>query len=198
MLVAQWMPRDGEHVGLVSTGPAVALLGVGGVVVVTAAVAAALGRRERDAGHRPTGWLFGLGLTLCLVGGLGLLVRHSEDRQTSGGLQAAGREVIGEALDTARNCATAAPEPTFTYPGESASGGAATYAPAPCSTSPRDAPLDSMVVTSQGVYRVNVAASFGTSGQVTVTDSATGRQACATVPDTADDTGTVTDGPCGG
>ena len=55
-----------------------------------------------------------------------------------------------------------------------------------------------MVVTSQGVYRVNEAASFGTSGQVTVTDSATGKQACATVPDTTADAGTVADGACGG
>ncbi|MGW3175703.1 hypothetical protein [Streptomyces sp. NPDC001153] len=197
MLIAQWMPRNGEHVGPISTGPAVALLGAGGVVVVAAGTAALLMRRQHDSG-RLLGWLFGLGLTMCVVGGLGLLVRHTEDQQDGDGLHAAGRRIIGEALDSARNCATAAPEPTFVYPSELTSGGTATYTPQPCSTSPREAPLDSMVVTSQGVYRAQETNSYGTSGHVTVTDSNSGKQVCATVPDTADGSGTVVDGPCGG
>ncbi|MGW2650706.1 hypothetical protein ACWC2T_38935, partial [Streptomyces sp. NPDC001393] len=152
MLIAQWMPRNGEHVGPISTGPAVALLGAGGVVVVAAGTAALLMRRRHDSGYL-IGWLLGLGLTMCVVGGLGLLVRHSEDRQDSDGLHTAGRRIIGAALDSTRNCATAAPEPTFAYPSDLTSGGPATYTPQPCSTSPREAQLDSMVVTAQGVCR---------------------------------------------
>ncbi|MER6126696.1 hypothetical protein ABT173_29625 [Streptomyces sp. NPDC001795] len=197
MLVAQWMPRNGEHFGPISTGPAVALLGAGGVVVVTAGVAAALTRRERDAG-RLTRWLFGLGLSLCFLGGLGLLGRYFEDRQTSDGLHAAGRQIIDEALEAARNCETAAPEPTIVYPSEPGSGGAATYVPSPCSTSPRDALPDPTMVTSHGVYRAQEADSFDTNGHVTVTDPDSGKQVCATVPDTADGSGAVVDGPCGG
>ncbi|WP_329141771.1 hypothetical protein OIU91_00090 [Streptomyces sp. NBC_01456] len=174
-----------------------ALLGVGGVVVVAAGVVAALSRQERGSG-RLTGWLFGLGLTMCVLGGLGLLVRRSEDQQTSDGLHAAGQQVISAALDSARSCATAAPEPTYVYPSGLMPGGAATYAPPPCSTSPRDALLGSTVLTSLGLYRAEEAASFDTSGQVTVTDPNSGKQVCATVPDTADSAGAVADGPCGG
>ncbi|WP_377273373.1 hypothetical protein [Peterkaempfera sp. SMS 1(5)a] len=180
--------------GPVSTGPAVALLGVGGVVVVVAVTAAALTRGDRGAG-RLTGWLFGVGLTMCLVGGTGLLVRHSEDRDTVDGLHTAGRQIIDDALDSARNCATAAPQPTIVYPsGLLPGGGEATYSPPACSTSPRGAWLDS----SKGVYQVKKADSFSTSGQVTVTDPESGKQVCAVIPDTADSPGAVTDGPCGG
>ena len=197
MLVAQWMPHNGEHVGPISTGPAVALLGIGGVVVVAAGLAAALSRRGRGA-QRLTGWLFGLGLSMCLLGGFGLLARHSEDQQVSDGLHAAGRQVISAALDSARNCATAPPQPTYVYPSGLLPGGAATYTPPPCSTLPRDALLNSTVLTSLGLYRAQEAASFDTRGQVSVTDPNSGKQVCATVPDTADGTGAVVDGPCGG
>ncbi|WP_328535230.1 hypothetical protein [Streptomyces sp. NBC_00344] len=180
-----------------STGPAVALLGAGGVVVVTAGAVAVLSRRERDSGRLP-GWLFGVGLAMCGLGGLGLLVHHSEDEQASDGLHAAGQQVISAALDSARSCATAAPEPTFVYPSGLVPGGAATYVPPPCRTSPRDALLDSTAMTSLGLYRARETPSFDTSGQVTVTDPNSGKQVCATVPDTADGTGTVVDSPCAG
>ncbi|MER6385150.1 hypothetical protein [Streptomyces sp. NPDC001250] len=102
MLTAQWMPRNGQHIGPISTGPAVVLLEIGAVVVLVACVVAVLSRRGPGS-RRLTGWLFGLGLTMCVVGGLGLLVRHSEDQQTSHGLHAADRQLIHEALDSARN-----------------------------------------------------------------------------------------------
>ncbi|MCX5216050.1 hypothetical protein OG689_43745 [Kitasatospora sp. NBC_00240] len=197
MVVAQWMPSDGEHVGPISTGPAVALLGIGGVVVVAAGLVAALSWRERGGTQRVTGWLFGLGLSMCLLGGVGLLTRHSEDQQVSDGLHAAGRQVISAATDSARNCATAPPQPAYAYPSGLLPGGAATYTPPPCSTSPRVALLNSTVLTSLGPYRAQQAASFDTTGQVTVTDPDSGKQVCATVPDTADGTGAVVDGRCG-
>lgn len=197
MLVAQWMPRYGEHFEPVSTAPAVALLVVGGAVVVVMGVAAALTRRQRGSA-RLTGGLAGLGLAMCVLGGVGLLVRHSEDQQASDGLHAAGQQVISAALDSARNCATDGPEPTYVYPSGLVPGGAATYSPPPCSTSPRDALLDSTVLTSLGLYRAQEEASFDTSGQVTVTNPNSGKQVCATVPDTTDGTGAVADGPCGG
>ena len=195
-MIAQWIPGNGQHTGPIATGPAVALLGVGAVFVVVAAVAAALGRREPDSG-RLAGWLFGVGLATCALGGLGLLLRHSEDQQASDGLHSAGQQVITAALDSARNCASAPPEPTFVYPSGLVPGGAATYAPPPCSTSPRDALLGSTVLTSLGLYRAQEAPSFDTSGHVTVTDPNSGKQVCATVPDTSQGTGTVVDGPCG-
>ncbi|MEU4926966.1 hypothetical protein AB0G54_10745 [Streptomyces yokosukanensis] len=102
MLTAQWMPRDGQHVGPLSTGPAMVLLGIGAVVVLVAGVAAVLSRREPGS-SRLIGWLFGLGLTLCVLGGLGLLVRHIEDQRTSDGLHAMGRQFIGEAVESAPN-----------------------------------------------------------------------------------------------
>ena len=195
MLVAQPLPPNGLHTGPIPTGTAVALLGVGGVVLVTAGVAAVLSRRDPDA-KRLTNWLFGLGTALCALGGFLLLSRFFEDRQTSDGLHAAGRQIIDEALDSARSCDPASPQPTFFYPSEPGSGGAATYVPSPCSTSPRHATPDSQVVTSQGVYRVQEADSFDTNGHVTVTDSDSGKKVCVTIPDTADGTGSVVDGPC--
>ncbi|MGN5379748.1 hypothetical protein ACQ4WX_28440 [Streptomyces lasalocidi] len=100
MLIAQWMPGDGEHVGPISTGPAVVLIGVGGAVVLTAGVVALLSRREPGSG-RLINWLFGLGLTMCVLGGLGLAAHHFEDRGANGGLHAAGRQNIGSALSGA-------------------------------------------------------------------------------------------------
>jgi hypothetical protein len=197
MMIAQWMPGNGEHTGPITTGPAVALLGFGGVVAVVAVVAAALSGRESDSG-RVTGWLFGLGLTMCALGGIGLLVHYSENRQARDGLHAAGHQVIAEALDSARSCASAPPEPTFIYPSGLVPGGEATYAPPPCSTSPRDALLSSTTLTSLGAYQAQEAPSFTTSGHVTVTDPNNGKQVCATVPDTSQGTGTVVDGPCAG
>ncbi|MEV0183978.1 hypothetical protein AB0I54_32545 [Streptomyces sp. NPDC050625] len=185
------------HVGPISTGPAWALLGAGAVFVLTAGVAAALSRRDPDA-KRLTNWLFGLGMIMCAVGGLVLLGEAFEDRKTSDGLHAAGHQIIDEALDSARNCDPTAPQPTFVYPSQPGSGGAATYVPSPCSTSPRDVTLDSSVTTSDGVYETQAADSFDTSGHVTVTDSDSGKQVCATIPDTAAGTGSVTDGPCRG
>lgn len=196
MMIAQWMPGSGDHTGPMTTGPAVALLGFGGVIALVAVVAAALLRREPHSG-RLTSWLFGLGLTMCALGGLGLLLSHSESRQASDGLHAAGRQVITDALDSARSCASAPPEPTFIYPSGLVPGGAATYAPPPCSISPRDALLRSTALTSLGAYRAQEAASFDASGHVTVTDPKSGKQVCATVPDTSQGTGTVDDGPCG-
>lgn len=195
MMIAQWMPGNGQHTGPITAGPAVALLGAGGVFVVVAAVAAALSRREPDSG-RVAGWLFGVGLTMCALGGLGLLLRHSEVKQASDGLHSAGEQMIAAALDSARDCASAPPEPTIVYPSGLVPGGAATYAPPPCSTSPRDALLGSTELTSLGLYRAQEAPSFDTSGQVTVTDPNSGKQVCATVPDTPEGTGTVVDGPC--
>ncbi|MFJ3235149.1 hypothetical protein [Streptomyces sp. NPDC086787] len=194
--MAQPLPPD-VHVGPISTGPAWALLGAGGVIVLTAGVAAALTRRDPSA-KRLTNWLFGLGMTMCAVGGLVLLGEASEDRKTSDGLHAAGSRIIDEALKSARACNPAAPQPTFVYPSEPGSGGAATYVPSPCSTSPRDVALDTSVTTSDGVYEAQAADSFDASGHVTVTDSDSGKQVCATVPDTADGTGSVVDGPCRG
>jgi hypothetical protein len=165
------------------------------VVVLTVGVAVALTRRDANA-KRLTNWLFGLGLTMCAVGGLVLLGEAFEEQQTSDGLHAAGRRIIDEALDSARNCDPASPQPTFVYPSGPGAGGAATYVPTPCSTSPRDVTLDSSLVTSDGVYEAKAAASFDTNGHVTVTDSDSGKQVCATVPDTTDGTGSVVDGPC--
>ncbi|WP_370091560.1 hypothetical protein [Streptacidiphilus sp. MAP12-20] len=200
MLVAQWIPRNGQHVGPISTGPAVALLWVGGVVLL-AAVAAALQsrgqRRQRSSGAFP-GWLAGLGLSLCALGGFALLVRHSEDQQVSDGLHTAAQQVISTAVDSARNCATAAPEPVVTYPSGLVPGGATTFTPPPCSTSPRSASIDSTVLTYLGGYRAQQSAAFDTNGHVTVTDPTTGKQVCATVPDSADSAGTVVDGACAG
>ncbi|MFE0513849.1 hypothetical protein [Streptomyces sp. NPDC058964] len=182
------------HTGPISTGPAWALLGAGGVIVLTAGVAAALSRRDPDA-KRLTNWLFGLGMALCAVGGFVLLGEAFEGRKTSDGLHAAGRQIIDEALDSARSCDPASPQPTFFYPSEPGRG-AATYVPSPCSTSPRDATVDPSVTTSDGVYETQVADTFDTSGHVTVSDSDSGKKVCATIPDTADGTGSVVDGPC--
>ncbi|MEU6070393.1 MULTISPECIES: hypothetical protein [Streptomyces] len=194
MLIAQPLPPN-VHVGPISTGPAWALLGAGAVIVLTAGVAAALSRREPDA-KRLTNWLFGLGMIMCVVGGLVLLGEAFEDQKTSDGLHAAGRRIIDEALDSARSCDPSAPQPTFVYPSEPGSGGAATYVPTPCSTSPRDVTPDTSVTTSDGVYEAQAADSFDTNGHVTVTDSDSGKKVCATIPDTAAGTGSVTDGPC--
>ncbi|MFJ3309086.1 hypothetical protein ACIPSA_39790 [Streptomyces sp. NPDC086549] len=194
MLVAQPLP-PGLHTGPISTGPAWALLGAGAVIVLTAGVAAALSRRDPGA-KRLINWLFGLGLTMCAVGGFILLGEAFEDQRTSDGLHAAGHQIIDEALDSARSCDPDSPQPTFVYPSEPGSGGAATYVPSPCSTSPRDATVDSSVTTSDGVYETQAADSFDTNGHVTVTDSDSGKQVCATIPDTADGTGSVVDGPC--
>ncbi|UXY29172.1 hypothetical protein [Streptomyces sp. HUAS TT20] len=193
MLVAQPLPPN-VHVGPISTGPAWALLGAGAVIVLTADVAAALSRRDPDA-KRLTNWLFGLGMAMCAVGGFILLGEAFQDQQTSDGLHAAGRQIIDEALDSARSCDPTSPQPTFFYPSEPGRG-ASTYVPSPCSTSPRDVTLDSSVTTSDGVYEAQAADSFDTNGHVTVTDSDSGKQVCATVPDTADGTGSVVDGPC--
>ncbi|WP_143079039.1 hypothetical protein [Streptomyces monashensis] len=76
MLVAQWMPRNGEHTGPISTGPAVVLLVIGGLVIVTTGAVAALSRRQRSSGG-PTGWLFGLGMSMCVLGGFALLIRNA-------------------------------------------------------------------------------------------------------------------------
>ncbi|MEV0184343.1 hypothetical protein AB0I54_34415 [Streptomyces sp. NPDC050625] len=196
-MIAQPLPPNGLNTGPISTGPAWALLGVGAVVVLTACVAAALTRREPPA-KRLTNWLFGLGLTMCAVGGLVLLGEAFEGREASDGLHAAGRRISGEALDSARNCDPTSTQPTFVYPSQPGSGGAATYVPSPCSTSPRDVTLDSSVTTSDGVYETQAVNSFDTNGHVTITDSDSGKQVCATVPDTVDGTGSVVDGPCRG
>src|SRR5689334_3703206 len=111
MMVAQWVPGNTGPTGPIGTGPAVTLLGIGGVVAVVAVVAAALAGRESDSG-RVTGWLFGLGLTMCALGGLGLLLHYADDKQASDGLHTAGQQVITSALDSARDCASAPPEPT--------------------------------------------------------------------------------------
>ncbi|WP_432190097.1 hypothetical protein [Streptomyces sp. Tue6028] len=116
----------------------------------------------------------------------------------SDALHAAGQQVISAALNSAQHCATAGPEPTYIYPSGVVPGGAATYAPQPCSTSPREALLSSTVLTPLGLYRAQETASFDTSGHVTVTDPNSGKQVCATVPDTTDGTGAVVDGPCRG
>ncbi|MGW7257010.1 hypothetical protein [Streptomyces sp. NPDC054834] len=194
MLIAQPLPPN-VHTGPISTGPAWALLGAGAVVILTAGVAAAVTRRDPNA-KRLINWLFGLGMTMCAVGGLVLLGEAFEDQKASDGLHAAGRQIVDEALDSARSCDPASPQPTFVYPSEPGSDGAATYVPSPCSTSPRDITLDSSVTTSDGVYQTKEANSFDTNGHVTVTDSGSGKQVCATIPDTADGTGSVTDGPC--
>ncbi|MGW7410551.1 hypothetical protein ACWGI9_44000 [Streptomyces sp. NPDC054833] len=196
-MIAQPLPPNGLNTGPISTGPAWALLGVGAVVVLTAGVAVALTRREPHA-KRLTNWLFGLGLTMCAIGGLVLLGEAFEEQEASDGLHAAGRRIIGEALDSARSCDPASAQPTFVYPSQPGAGGAATYVPLPCSTSPRDVTPDSSVVTSDGVYEVQAVNSFGTNGHVTITDSDSGKQVCATIPDTADGTGSVVDGPCRG
>ncbi|TVZ96706.1 hypothetical protein [Streptomyces sp. BK340] len=75
MLVTQWMPRDGEHTGPISTGPAVVLLAVGGVAIVAAGAAAALSRRQHGSAGL-TGRLYGLGASMCVLGGFALLIRH--------------------------------------------------------------------------------------------------------------------------
>ncbi|MFF4551284.1 hypothetical protein [Streptomyces sp. NPDC001435] len=191
------MPPNGLNTGPVSTGPAWALLGAGAVVVLTVGVVAALTRREPPA-KRLTNWLFGLGLTMCAVGGLVLLGEAFEEQEANDGLHAAGRRIIGEALDSAHSCDPASAQPTFVYPSQPGAGGAATYVPSPCSASPRDVTLDSSVVTSDGVYEAQAVNSFGTNGHVTITDSDSGEQVCATIPDTADGTGSVVDGPCPG
>jgi hypothetical protein len=196
-VIAQPLPPNGLNTGPISTGPAWALLGAGAVVVVTVGVATALTRRDSTA-KRLVNWLFGLGMTMCAVGGLVLLGQAFGDQEASDGLHAAGRRIIDEALDSARSCDPASPQPTFVYPSEPGSGGAATYIPSPCSTSPRDATLDSSVTTSDGVYETRAADSFDTNGHVTVTDSESGKKVCATIPDTTDGTGSVVDGPCRG
>ena len=76
MLVAQWMPHNGEHTGPISTGPAVVLLVIGAVVIVAAGAMAALSRQQRSSGG-PTGWLFGLGVSMCVLGGFALLIRNA-------------------------------------------------------------------------------------------------------------------------
>ncbi|MEU6216633.1 hypothetical protein ABZ845_03790 [Streptomyces sp. NPDC047022] len=185
------------HTGPFPTGPARALLGAGGVVVLTAAVSAALTRRTGDAGPLIR-WLFGLGLTLCLLGGAGLLVHSIEVRRTSDGLHGAGRRIIDDALGVARDCDPASPRPTFFYPGGQTPGGTATYVPSPCSTSPRDALGNSPTAFTPAGYTAEEGDSFSLNGHVTVTEPDSGKQVCATVPDTVAGTGSVVDGPCKG
>lgn len=167
------------------------------MVVFTAAVSAALTRRTGDAGPL-TRWLSGLGLTLCLLGGAGLLIHSIEVQRTNDGLHRAGRRIIDDALGAARDCDPASSRPTFFYPSGQTPGGTAAYVPSPCSTSPRDALGNSPTAFTPAGYTAEEGNSFSLNGHVTVTGPDSGRQVCATVPDTVDDTGSVADGPCKG
>ncbi|MYS81095.1 hypothetical protein [Embleya scabrispora] len=123
---------------------------------------------------------------------------YFENQRTSDGLHAAGRRIIDNAVEKARHCDPSSPEPTFVYPSGSVPGGAATYVPSPCSTSPRDVlRSNSTTLTAPiGYYKAEEGDSFSTNGHVTVTDVNNGKQVCATVPDMANGSGSVTDGPC--
>ncbi|MER6073673.1 hypothetical protein ABT187_33535 [Streptomyces sp. NPDC001817] len=172
------------------------MLVVGGVVACSAALSARGSEPKGDGASLRT-WLLGLGTTLCVLGALGLCDHYIENQRTSDGLHAAGRRIIDDAVEEARDCDPASPEPTFVYPSGSVPGGAATYVPSPCSTSPRDVLLsNSTTLTGQIGYKAEEGDSFSASGHVTVTDENNGKQVCATVPDTATGSGSVTDGPC--
>lgn len=194
--VAQSLPVHGMHTGPFPTGAAVGMLVVGGVLAASAALWAA-GSEPKSDGRSLRNWLLGLGTTLCVLGGLGLFDHYAESRRTGDALHAAGRRIIDDAVEEARHCDPSSPEPTFVYPSGSVPGGTATYVPSPCSTSPRDVLLSSPTALTDRVgYRVEEGGSFSTDGHVTVTDENSGKQVCATVPDTAHGSGSVTDGPC--
>ncbi|MFH8775769.1 hypothetical protein [Streptomyces sp. NPDC017958] len=172
------------------------MLVVGGVLAASAALSAR-GSEPKSDGKSLSSWLLGLGTTLCALGGLGLFDHYFENQRTNDGLHAAGRQIIDDAVEEARDCDPASPEPTFVYPSGSVPDGTATYVPSPCSTSPRDVLLsNSTTLTDQIGYKAEEGASFSTNGHVTVTDEDSGKQVCATVPDTANGSGSVTDGPC--
>ncbi|MFE9450117.1 hypothetical protein [Streptomyces sp. NPDC006739] len=196
MALAQPLPVQGIHTGPFPIGAAVGLLLVGGVVAASAALSATRSEpKDRDRSLR--NWLLGLGTTLCVLGGLGLFDHYFETLRASDGLHAAGRRIIDNAVKEARDCDPSSPEPTFAYPSGAVPGGAATYVPPPCSTSPRDVLLTNSATPADQVgYKAQEGNSFSTNGHVTVTDENSGKQVCATVPDTADGTGSVTDGAC--
>ncbi|ARF53211.1 hypothetical protein [Streptomyces gilvosporeus] len=197
MVVAQPLPVQGMHTGPFPVGAAAGMLVVGGLVVTASVALSARGSEPKSESKSLRNWLLGLGTTLCVLGGLGLLDHYFETRQTSDGLHAAGRRIIDDAVKEARGCDPSSPEPTFVYPSGSVPGGAATYVPSPCSTSPRDVLLShSTTVTDRIGYKAEKGDSFSTNGHVTVTDEASGKQVCAIIPDTANGSGSVTDGSC--
>ncbi|MGW6138411.1 hypothetical protein [Streptomyces sp. NPDC055140] len=172
------------------------MLVVGGVVAASAMLSAR-GSQPKSDGQSLRNWLLGLGAALCVLAGLGLFDHYFELQRTSDGLHAAGRRIIDDTVEEARDCDPSSPEPTFVYPSGSVPSGAATYVPSPCDTSPRDVLLsNSTTLTDQIGYKAEEGSSFSTNGHVTVTDEDGGKQVCATVPDTANGSGSVTDGPC--
>ncbi|MEV0987854.1 hypothetical protein [Streptomyces sp. NPDC049949] len=172
------------------------MLVAGGAVAASAALSAR-GSEPKGDGKSLRNWLFGLGTALCLLGGAGLFDHYFVNQRTSDGLHAAGRQIIDDAVEGARGCDPSSPEPTFVYPSGSVPGGTATYVPSPCSTSPRDVLLsNSTTLTAPIGYKAEEGDSFSTNGHVTVTDEDNGKQVCATVPDMANGSGSVTDGPC--
>ncbi|MDI2125650.1 hypothetical protein [Yinghuangia seranimata] len=189
MFVAQWTPPSGVDSGPVETGPAYTLLTIGAVVACLGALL--LAAKERRGG----GYLVGLGVTMAALGALVLLLRYNQDRSEKDALHNAAESIARSAVESGRHCATEPPPSPFVYPSGLLPGGETSFTPPPCSLSPRGQ-VTTYLLTSVGRFRAVEAASFATTGGVTVTDPRNGAQVCATVPDDPQGTWTVSDGPC--
>ncbi len=195
-------PQQHGYVPPPPPGTGIALLCVG-LAIALAAIAAVAGQRwSGGSGHadRQSGrtgrWFVGLGIALACMGAGLLGIRYWADQGVTDGLQEAGQQVIGQAVQAAQECGTLPTMGPIPMPG----GGVMT--PPPCRTNPRgafagsglDAPEP--IVNSHGVYGVRLADSYATSGQVQITDTDTGRTVCVTLPATTAGSGGITNGPC--
>ncbi|MEU8976458.1 hypothetical protein AB0D11_46185, partial [Streptomyces monashensis] len=140
------------------------MLVVGGVVAASAALLAR-GSGSTDGGTSQRNWAVGLGTTLCVLGVLGLFDHYVESQRAGDGLHTAGRRIIDDAVEEARDCDPSSPQPTFVYPSGSVPSGGATYVPSPCSTSPRDVLLTNWTtLTDQIGFKAEQGGSFSASG----------------------------------